>query len=207
MQPLRPAAGYTTIEALIAVVVLAILLAVGLPNLSGWLSSTKVAGAVQFYAEGYAMARSQALANNAASRLVFSRNAVSGQPDWQVDVCFPAAGQPCDADSERWSTLEDEAATDGTVGVAVRSVRRSAEALPASSLMSVELPAGASAVYFTPLGWVDSGPATPADRIDLSPASGHEDAFAPASLVLTMAGVATRCNPDADDGDSRRCPE
>lgn len=204
----RAQGGFTVVEAMIALVVMAILMAVGVPNLSSWLQSTKAASATQFYAEAYAQARAQALSHNSLSRVVFSRNTQNGQLDWQVDICFEEAGLPCDADSARWSTPDAAAQGDPHGDAGFRSVRRSAAALPGTAVLSVT-PAvdGASSVYFNPLGWVDTARAVPLMRLDLAPASGHASTFQASSIVLTLAGLATKCKPDAVTGDSRRCPE
>ncbi|WP_020652282.1 type II secretion system protein [Massilia niastensis] len=205
---MRAAGGFTVVEAMIALVVLAILLAVGVPNLTGWLSATKAAGATQFYTEAYAVARAQALSHNSLSRVVFTRNAGNGQLDWQVDICFEEAGLPCDPGSARWSTVDEIAEDDPEGETGFRSVRRSAAALPGTGVLTVT-PAvnGASSVYFTALGWVDSARALPLTRLDLEPADGHDAGFQASSIVLTLAGVASRCKPDAEAGDSRRCPQ
>jgi type IV fimbrial biogenesis protein FimT len=196
--------GFTALEALVAVAIMGILLAVAVPNMRGWLGATGATGAAQFYAEGFTLARSQALANNSRSRVVFSTNAQSGQRDWQVDVCFPTALDPCAADSERWSDLEDPAVSPASGAVETLSVFRSAAGLPLTSALSVTPNSDADGVYFTELGWVDS--AKPAiTRFDLEP-GGDDDAFTPSAVVLTLAGAVVNCRPDVADTDSRRCP-
>lgn len=45
----RAAGGFTLIEAVVALAVMAVLLAVGIPNLSGWLQARKAAAAAAFY--------------------------------------------------------------------------------------------------------------------------------------------------------------
>jgi len=209
MQSLR-AGGFTLVEAMIALAIMAIMLAVGIPRMSDWLAATKANAAGGFYAEGFTLARAQALSNNSASRLVLGRNTVSGQYDWQVDVCFPTQDAPCSETSGSWSTASAAVKAAQDSGDGVKSVVRSAESLPGTSRLSVTPgPDGDTAVYFTPLGWVDTRIATRMMRIDLAPASGAGAAngFRPSSVVLTLAGVAARCEPNAALNDSRRCPE
>jgi type IV fimbrial biogenesis protein FimT len=43
-------------------------------------------------------------------------------------------------------------------------------------------------------------------RIDLAPAAGHAGAFPNTSVVLTLAGRATKCDPGVAASDSRACP-
>lgn len=204
---LRPG-GFTLVEAMITLAVFALLLALGVPRMVDWVAATKAAAAGQFYTEGLVLARAKALAHNSASRLVLSRNAANGQYDWQVDLCFPTPEEPCnDADGD-WSTVATGVKPEGVAGDGFTSVARRADALPATSRLVVTPgPGAATAVYFTPLGWVDSRVGTRMMRIDLDPATGAEP-FPASSVVLTLAGIATQCNPDvADDHDSRRCPE
>lgn len=206
--PARPDAGFTLVEAMIALAVFAVLLALGVPRMSDWLAATRAAAATQFYAEGFALARAKALAHNSASRLVLSPNTASGQFDWRVDLCFPTPEAPCDADAGNWSTLTNAVKPDGAAGAGFTSVVRTADALPGTTRLSVTPgPDGASAVHFTPLGWVDTRIDERMMRVDLAPASGSVLQFPSASVVLTLAGVAARCDPDADGQDSRRCPE
>lgn len=204
------ATGFTLVEALIAMAVLAVMLAIGVPRMADWLSATRAAAAGGFYAEGMAVARSQALANNSASRLVLSRNSASGQYDWQVDVCFPNREAPCSNVAGAWSTLQEAVKPVQDAGAGVKSIVRYADGLPGTDRIAVTPgPDGATAVYFTQLGWVDTRVETRMMRIDVAPASsaGGVGGFRATSVVLTLGGVAASCNPAAAAGDSRRCPE
>ncbi|UVW27314.1 Tfp pilus assembly protein FimT/FimU [Massilia sp. H6] len=198
-------AGFTLVEAMIALAVFAIVLAMGVPRMSDWLAATRAAAATQFYAEGLALARAQALAHNGASRLVLIENAISGQYDWRVDLCFPTPESPCNDEDGNWSTVSEPVRPAQASGAGVTSIVRSADALPDTARLAVSTgPDEATSVYFTPLGWVDTLAGTRMMRIDLAPAG--EAAFPAASVVLTLAGVASRCDPAAPAGDARRCP-
>ena len=204
----RTGAGFTLVEAMVTLAVFAILLAVGVPRMADWVAATKAAAATQFYAEGLTLARAQALAHNSASRLVLSANAVSGQYDWRVDLCFPTPDAPCSDEAGDWSTTDDAVSPAQAAGDGVKSIARSADALPGTDRLAVSTgPDDDTAVYFTPLGWVDTLAASRMMRIDLEPADADAAAFPAASVVLTLAGVAARCDPAAPAGDSRRCPE
>lgn len=200
------AAGFTLIESMVALAIFGILLAVGVPRMTDWVSATKAANAAGFYAEGFATARTQALANNSQSRLVFTTNA-NGQPDWQVDICFRSTATPCSTEGD-WSTRDTAAKGAPAGAVNFRSIRRTAEVLPSSAVLKVTLdPGNGKDVYFTPLGWVDGARANPVTRIDLAPPTGKEGTFRKSAVVLTMLGVASVCDPDVGPGDSRRCAE
>ena len=205
--PLRPARGFTLLESLVALAILGGILAFGAPRMAAWVSATRAAAASQFYAEGFALARAQALSHNSASRLVLSENAANGQLDWQVDICFPRPETPCNEDSGSWSTATAPAERDPEGAAGFKSVLRLADALPGTDVLVQAVdPEEADSVYFTPVGWVDTTMAPRIARIDMRPAAGHAGAFRSASVVLTLAGIAAKCQPGAGADDPHRCP-
>jgi type IV fimbrial biogenesis protein FimT len=205
MQPVR---GFTLLETMIALSILGIVLAVGMPSMSKMVFASKAAAAGQFYSEGFSLARNQALTQNGASRLVLSKNAANGQFDWRIDVCFPRSDDPCNAASANWSTTLAPASGDPK-GAAngFKSLLRRADALPPSAQLTVEAgPDDARVVHFTPLGWVDPAFAPRLERIDLTPKGKQSDAAPVTAVVLTMAGNSIRCKPGVAANDPQRCP-
>jgi type IV fimbrial biogenesis protein FimT len=203
----RPAGGFTLIEALVALAVLAVLVAMAVPRLSGWRQARKAEAAAAFYKEGFQLARAQAVSHRSASRLVLGDNALTGQMDWRVDICYPTPSTPCSDRSGGWSTATGAAAGDPDRASGFRSVARSADSLAATNDVMLTLsPADANAVYFTPLGWIDGSVAPHVARIDLAPALGRQGAFKPLAVVLTPAGTASVCDPGIAAHDSRGCP-
>lgn len=208
MHAINAQRGFTLVEAMVTLAVFATLLAVGVPRMVDWVASNKAAAATQFYAEGLALARAQALTHNSASRLVLSRNAVSGQYDWRVDLCFPTPDSPCNDEGGGWSTTDDAVRPAQDAGAGYTSIARNADVLPGTDRLSVTPgPGDDLEVYFTPLGWVDTQVGIRMMRIDLAPAGGDGADFPSSSLVLTLAGIAAKCDPAAPAADSRRCPE
>jgi type IV fimbrial biogenesis protein FimT len=203
----RAAAGFTLIEALVALAILGGLLALGMPRMSEWVQANKAASAAQFYAEGFTLARAQALGHNSVSRLVLTENASNGQMDWQVDICFETASVLCNAESGSWSTTAAPADDDPEGAAGFKSVLRRADSLPDTTVLANTLsPSGATDVSFTSLGWVDTRFSPGLTRIGLAPAAGHDGAFPASAVVLTLAGIASKCDPNAAGQDSRRCP-
>ena len=201
------AGGFTLVEAVVALAVLAVLVAVAIPKLSGWSQTRKAEAAAVFYKEGFQLARAQAVGHHSASRLVLSDNAVTGQMDWRVDICYPTPSTPCNERSGSWSTAATVAAGDPARARGFRSVARSADSLAATNAVMLTLsPADADAVYFTPLGWIEVGVAPRISRIDLAPALGRQGAFKPLAVVLTLAGTASVCDPGVAAHDPRGCP-
>lgn len=199
--------GFTLIEILVALVILSITLALGVPKMSEWLLETKAGSASQFYVEGFQMARQVALGHNAASRIVLTENETNGQMDWQVDLCFPTASVPCNADSGSWSTPTTIAGNDPAGDTGFKSVVRSAISLPTAEQMRPRLlPSGATDIYFKSTGWVDTAFSPRLSRIVLSPPTNSDAEFRTQAVVVTLAGIASKCDPDVDDTDSRACP-
>jgi len=205
--PRRPARAFTLIEAAVVVAIMGILLAIGLPSMANWLLGRKALAAAVFYQDGLTLARNSAIAHNSHSRLVLSENAANGKMDWRVDICFPTSDTPCNDDAGSWSTTTTDADNDPDPAHGFRSIARGAGTMPGEGDLALTVgPSGATEVYFTPLGWVDTTVAPHLTRIDLAPALGRANAFAPLSVVLTLAGIASVCNPAAAAHDVRGCP-
>lgn len=77
--------GFTLIEVMIGVVILAIVIALGVPSYSTWIQNTKIRNAAESISNGLQLARSEAVARNTAVR--FSLAAGSA---WTV--CLPDGG-------------------------------------------------------------------------------------------------------------------
>jgi len=207
MLQLKSQGGVTLVELMIGIAILGFLLAIGIPNMSHWMLSNKARAASEFYAEGFGMARRQALSHNARSRLQLTANEKNGQMDWQVDICFPTAFVACNAGSGVWSTTENPAAGDPEGVNGYKSVFRNADALPpASVLVPSVLPEGSSAVYFTEVGWVDTTFNSRLTRIRLTPTADYVASVPEVALSITLAGMASKCDPTKTGNDSRACP-
>jgi type IV fimbrial biogenesis protein FimT len=211
MFQLRPAQprmrGLTLLELLITLSIFGFLLAVGIPNASNWLLANRARSASEFYGEGYAMARRQAVLHNSFSRITLSPNTSSGQMNWQVDLCFVSATSQCGAAEAGWSTVDAAATNDPEGAAGFKSVLRLADALPSSEiLLPSTSPEGSSQVYFTPMGWVDTRFAERMTQLRLDPASRYSTEVPSVALVLTLAGMAIKCQPSLPASDSRACP-
>jgi type IV fimbrial biogenesis protein FimT len=207
MRPVKaPAPGFTLIEALITMVIMAVVLAVGVPTMNGWISRARAASAAEFYAAGLRRAHDEALNRHSRSRLVLTENIVSGQYDWQVDVCFPSAG-PCSNSTGSWSTVAAPATGDPEGSSGFRSVRQTADALPSDAVVTVtRLPSDALEVYFLESGWLDASLAPTLRRLTVGPSITHAGQYPDTALVLSLAGTLSRCDPSLSAGDSRACP-
>lgn len=205
MKPAPGESGFTLIEALVVMAILGIIAAVGIPNMSSWLLARRAQAAAGYYMDGLVMARTMAIQHNGATRMVLNTNAVSGQMEWEVDLCFPTSQLPCDDQNGVWSTTST-GVTDA-FGHAFTSVTRSASGLPTAATMSASFsPSGATVAYFTSLGWLNPAVSPQLRQIVLSPSYQNANAFAPVSVALTLAGIPSRCDPGAAAHTRTECP-
>lgn len=199
--------GFTLIELLVTITIFGIMLAIGIPNASNWLLTNRARGASEFYAEGFSLARRQAVSHNSFSRISLTPNVNSGQMDWQVDICFVGANTTCAAGDNTWSTTSAAAANDPQGAAGFRSVFRAADALPSSEVLQpTTLPAGASQVYYTATGWVDTTFGSNLTQLRLDPSTQYASQVPVVALVVTLAGMATKCDPTLPATDNRACP-
>ena len=209
-RPGRPgAAGFTLIELIIAVSILGILLAVGMPSLSAWVASAKVNSMADFYLDGLRLARNGALQKSGASRFVLTPNA-NGQYDWQVDWCFPTSAQPCDTGGS-WSSTTVAAAGDTNLANPSLSVFHSGDSLPPVSNISASLtPVNVLDIYYNAQGWVNTNVQPFLRRlcVDSTASACNPPAtpsIRPVAIAINLSGMAERCDPLAAAGDSRAC--
>ena len=205
----RRRGGFTLLEVLLGLAVCGGILALGVPQMTLWLLANKSRAAGEFYAEGFKLARQQALAHNAASRIVLTQNAGNGQMDWQIDLCFPTPLLPCNSASGNWSSPSAAASNDPEGASGFASVLRVAGSLPQADVLAPTLsPSGSSAIYFTALGWVDTGFEERLTRLQLDPTPAYAGQLHATALVVSLAGTSTMCDPDPrlSATDSRACP-
>jgi type IV fimbrial biogenesis protein FimT len=195
--------GFSVTELMIAITILGIMMAVGLPSLFSWLNATRAKSLTEFYIEGMRLAREGAIKHNGASRLVLSTNTTNGQFDWQVDWCSPISTSACD-ESGVWSTTKSAVSTVAGQPSGF-SVFRSADGLPASTLIAPSTNSQTTEVYFTSVGWINTNveKKTNIRALLFTPSSTE---ILPEQIVITLSGIAERCNPTATAPDSRACP-
>ena len=202
----RPRRGFTLIELTVALAVFGIILALGVPKMTLWVLLNKSRSAAEFYAEGFRLARQQAVSHNAESRILLTPNAGNGQMDWQIDLCFGT----CNASSGAWSstTVAAHNPQDASGAGDFVSLFRAATSLPQSEVLTPTLlPADAASVYFNSLGWVDGAIDGRLVCLQLDPAPAYAGEIHSAVLMLSLAGTSTKCDPNVAAGDSRACPQ
>jgi len=84
---------------------------------------------------------------------------------------------------------------------------RVADSLPTTDVLIATLqPDGASEIYFTELGWVDSTVPNHVTQLRFDPTPAYANDVPPAAVAITLGGMATKCNPTVAAADSRACP-
>jgi type IV fimbrial biogenesis protein FimT len=73
-------------------------------------------------------------------------------------------------------------------------------------LVPSTVPDGATQIYYTALGWVDPVVGNRLASLRLDPAQAYAADVPPVALVVTLAGMPTKCNPTLPSSDSRGCP-
>lgn len=207
MYRVAPPVGFTLIELLVTITVFGIMLAIGIPNAGSWLLANRARGVSEFYAEGFGMARREAIAHNTASRISLTPNADSGQMDWQIDLCYVGADTQCLPGQDGWSGTAAPAANDPLGAAGYKSVFRSAGGLPSAEVLRPSvLPEGSSQVYFTALGWVNTAFAERLTRLRIDAAGKYAHEVPAQALSITLAGMTIKCDPTASGADNRACP-
>ena len=94
--------GFTLVELLVVVAVLALIILLGLPNLSAWLQNTQIRNSAEAAVSGLQLARAEALRRNRIVRfnlvdtLDAGCNLAAAGPSWLVSLSDPSAN--CNVD-------------------------------------------------------------------------------------------------------------
>lgn len=199
--------GFTLIELLVTLTIFGIMLAIGIPNASNWLLTNRARSASEFYAEGFALARREAVSHNTFSRISLTPNGGNGQFDWQVDICFVSLTTACGPAEDGWSDTGTPSVNDPQGAAGFRSVFRGADPLPPVEVLQPSTtPLGTSQVYYTALGWVNTNFPDNLTRLRLDPAAKYADAVPVVALSITLAGMPSKCDPTLPATDNRSCP-
>ncbi|MFA9218278.1 MAG: hypothetical protein ACEQSK_14405, partial [Sphingomonadaceae bacterium] len=67
-------------------------------------------------------------------------------------------------------------------------------------------PEGATTIYYTALGWVNTTVPGRLTRLRLDPASKLAGKVPVVALAITLAGMPSKCDPTLAGSDSRACP-
>lgn len=196
----------TLIELMIGLTIMALLMMIGLPNMTIWLNNSQIRTAGETLLTGLTLARTEAVKRNQIVRFQMVNNLTSGcavttaGTSWVVSLDDPTAA--CDAAPSQTAApriIQSRSGSEGTTRIAVAAT-----------------PAGA--VYFNGLGRVTSpGGAANISSIDISnPVGGAcenpDGSGGPMRCLrinISVGGEAKMCDPAVDPvaspTDPRRC--
>ncbi|WP_147375792.1 GspH/FimT family pseudopilin [Noviherbaspirillum cavernae] len=192
--------GFTLVEMMIAVVIMAILLAVGMPGFQAFIQNTQIRTAADSMQAGLNLARAEALRRNARVSLwvVSGIDATCVQSNtgnsWVVSFTDPAARCGAAAsDSAAPGLIQARSGSDGSSGVNV------------TALTGAD--AASSCITFNGFGGVETtctGGASPLARISFVSAAAPATTRA-LEVHVTPGGAIRMCDPNAADGTPTRC--
>jgi type IV fimbrial biogenesis protein FimT len=200
----RSQRGFTIVELMVGVAIVALLIMMSVPSMSDYLQSSKLATAATSYQAGLQLARSEAIRLNLPVQFVLT--------DTQVTAGIETAAAPS-ANGRNWVVRYTDPATAAFVLVEAKSVSEGGAQRSGGtpSLLVTGAPVAPAAAFngsvtFDGLGATNAGGAI---QLDLqNPAGG---ACAPAGpmrcprLRVSSGGQVHRCDPAANVGDSRAC--
>jgi type IV fimbrial biogenesis protein FimT len=200
--------GVSLIEAMVALVIMGVLLAMAVPNFSSWMAGTRIRSTAEGVLAGLQYARSEATTRNTQVRFQLTtsldatcqRSLTSG--NWVVDVV------DADASADSVENKCNSAPSD-SVAPSILQLRSVTE-----TGAGVVVTADSSQAVFNGLGrQVPIAPATTtaAITIDIAPASTVGSCVANGGKVtclrisVTPGGLVRMCNPSAASGDPQAC--
>jgi type IV fimbrial biogenesis protein FimT len=197
--------GFTLIEIMISLVIIALLISLGAPAFSDWIQNQQTRAAAEATLNGLQVARSQAIALN---------NNVSFQ--FMGDLSSSCATAPLRPDGNlltiSWvvSLGDPTGACDKKVGDTppgpVIQSRTGTESTP--NALVTTTPGGSTTVTFTPLGATTSNPdgSLVMQSMVFSNASLNGSSARPLKIVINPGGSTRLCDPSAVAPDTRACP-
>jgi len=200
--------GVSMVEAMVALVIGAIVLAMAMPNFSSWITGTRIRSTAEGLLAGLQLAKSEATTRNTQVRfqLTTSLNATcrrtTTSANWVVDVVDANAA----ADSVEGQC---DATPSDTVAPSILQLRAATET-GSGALVN----AGADQIIFNGLGRqapTAVGGATNAVTIDVTPTTASGRCLSDGGkvtclrIVVSPAGQVRMCNPSAATGDQQAC--
>lgn len=174
--------GFTLIELMTAIAVLAVLLVLGLPSFMETIQNMQVRTAAESILDGLQVARAEAVRRNGFTQ--FTLGPGTGWTVTQITPPSPSSGLACSVVATIQSRSGSEGSQNATVSV---------------------FPAGATAITFTPTGFValqtagEECAANPLAQINVGSSVLSANQERPLEIRITASGGIRLCVPTEDD--------
>jgi type IV fimbrial biogenesis protein FimT len=197
-ESIKNGAGFTLVEMVIAVAIIAILLAAGMPSFQTFIENTKIRGATENMQAGLHLARMEAMRRNARVSLWMVNGLTSScarsnsGTSWVVSQENPAGS--CNAASSDTTSprlIQSRSGSDGSTNINV------------SALDSAN--AASSCITFNGFGRVESactGGDNPITRITFASPSSSTRSL---EVRIPTGGAVRMCDPSASTGSATAC--
>lgn len=177
----RQATGFTLIELMIGIAILAIALALGIPSFAEWIQNSQIRTAGESISAGLQAARNEAIRRNTPIEFTLTGNGGAGETGWQIVV------------RNTGTVLQSQTASEGSRNATL-----------------VTTPAGAQTATFTGMGRVASANAdasAPIGNICIDNPKLGAAVSRNLRIVISSPGGSTRmCDPNTTPPDPRSCP-
>ncbi len=179
--------GFSLIELMISLVVLAILITLGAPSFAEWLQNQQTRAAADATLNGLQVARAEGIRRNLPVQIVFTPPTTA----WVICEAISSPPPPCDSTTPPASVIQSR--------IHEQSMRN------ASLFMT---PVGTNTVIFNSLGGrraLISDPIPPF-QIDVSNPAMVASTARPLRIVISPGGSVRMCDPATVAPDPRACP-
>jgi len=171
----RSAFGFSLVELMFGIAIVAILMTIALPNFQTWMRNAQIRNAAESVANGLQRARAEAVSRNANIEFVMAAGST-----WAVD--YVPAFKPADAPA---TPIDSRSSNEGSQDVTV-----------------AVLPAGATTITFNNLGAIQANADATAtlSQIDVSGGAGSQSL----RVTINVGGSSRMCDPSLAAGSSPR---
>ncbi|MDD4929106.1 MAG: GspH/FimT family pseudopilin [Gallionella sp.] len=193
--------GMSLVEVLVSIAIVAIIVSIGIPNLTTWMQDTQIKSTAESILTGLQLARAEAVRQNAKAR--FQLTGTTGMASWKVTTqrldrtdCNAGADLfPCDVQNGQ----AKEGGANARVGVSTAAPGTVAYTTAIASGTGMS---GSPSVVFDAFGRADSK-STNITRIDVTNAV----ATNARRMVITISdsGMAKLCDPSLPAANPRGC--
>jgi type IV fimbrial biogenesis protein FimT len=193
--------GISMLEVMVSIAIIAIVVAIGMPNLSSWMQNTQVRSSAESVLTGLQLARAEAVRQNTKTR--FQLTDTTGMASWSISTTrldrtdCPAGTDPYPCPVQ--SGAATESGKNARLGVSTASLATTDYSTPIAAAVGMS---ASPTVIFDAFGRVDST-VTNITRIDVTNAAYSEARRM--VITITDSGMAKLCDPSLPATNPRGC--